>query len=136
MLRHGPTYAGHPACCAAANAALDIYESERLIPRGRILERPLAKALEPLAGHPLVGGVRAGLGALAGIDLSAAALARDPWLPARLQRQCRDAGVLVRPLGAGIAVSPPLIVADDEIAVLADGIAEALERLTPLARVA
>jgi putrescine---pyruvate transaminase len=70
--------------CAAADAGLDICESERLISRGRVLERPLAKALEPLAG-PLVG-VRAGLGALAGIDVAAAALARDRGLPARLQR--------------------------------------------------
>jgi adenosylmethionine-8-amino-7-oxononanoate aminotransferase len=41
--------------------------------------------------------------------------------------------VLVRVLGAGIAGSPPLIVADDGIAVLADGLAQALDRLAPLA---
>ena len=38
VLRHGATYAGHPACCAAANVALDIYEREELIERGRTLE--------------------------------------------------------------------------------------------------
>jgi putrescine aminotransferase len=136
VLRHGVTYAGHPACCAAANTALDIYEREQLIERGRIFERPLADALEPLAAHPLVAEVRAGLGLLAGIELDAAALAHDPQLPVRLQRACRDAGVLVRPLGAGIAVSPPLTVGEPEIVVLADGIEAGLEQLEPAAQAA
>jgi adenosylmethionine-8-amino-7-oxononanoate aminotransferase len=136
VLRHGATYAGHPTCCAAANAALDIYERENLIERGRLLERPLADALAPLAWNPLVAEVRAGLGLLAGIELSPAALAEDPALPIRLQRACRDAGVLVRPLGAGIAVSPPLTIDETELAVLADGIAEGLVRLAPAARAA
>ena len=129
VLRHGPTYAGHPTCCAAANAALDIYEREALIARGRTLEAPLAAALAPLADHPLVGDVRAGLGFLAGIDVSAEALADDPGIVRAWQRACREAGVLVRPLGSGIAVSPPLICGRDEIALLADGIAEALDRI-------
>ena len=41
MLRHGATYAGHPAACAAALAVLDVYEGENLIERGRELEQPL-----------------------------------------------------------------------------------------------
>ena len=45
MFRHGATYAGHPAACAAALAVLDIYEAENLIPRGRELEGPLADGL-------------------------------------------------------------------------------------------
>jgi adenosylmethionine-8-amino-7-oxononanoate aminotransferase len=129
--RHGATYAGHPACCAAANAALDIYEREGIVERGRTLERPLAHALDPLGDHPLVAEVRAGLGTLAGVELSAEARAEDPQLPIRLQRACRDAGILVRPLGAGIAVSPPLIVDEAEIALLADGIAQGLDRVAP-----
>jgi adenosylmethionine-8-amino-7-oxononanoate aminotransferase len=134
VLRHGATYAGHPACCAAANAALDIYEREGIVERGRTLERPLAHALDPLGDHPLVTEVRAGLGALAGIELSADARAEDPQLPIRLQRACREAGVLVRPLGAGIAVSPPLIVDEAEIELLADGIAAGLDRVAPAVR--
>jgi putrescine---pyruvate transaminase len=129
VLRHGPTYAGHPACCAAANVALDLYERECLIERGRTLERPLADALAPLAAHPLVGEVRAGLGFLAGIDLTGEALASDPGIVAAWQRACRDAGVLVRPLGKGIAVSPPLICGQTEIDALADAVTEALERV-------
>ncbi len=129
VLRHGPTYAGHPSCCAAANVALDIYEREELIERGWTLEAPLAAALAPLADHPLVGDVRAGLGFLAGIDVTPEALAADPGIVRGWQLACRQAGVLVRPLAKGIAVSPPLICGRDEIALIADGIAEALERI-------
>lgn len=136
VLRHGATYAGHPSCCAAANAALDIYERDDLIVRGRLLEQPLADALAPFADHPLVAEIRAGLGLLAGIELDPQALAADPGLPVRWQKLCREAGVLVRPLGAGIAVSPPLTVGVDEIGLLAEGICEGLERLAPAARAA
>ena len=52
MFRHGATYAGHPTCCAAALANLDILERENLIPRGRELEGELMDVLAPLAEHP------------------------------------------------------------------------------------
>lgn len=126
VFRHGPTYAGHPTCCAAANVALDLYARDGLIERGRALEGVLADALAPLADHPLVAEVRSGLGLLGGVELAEDARARVPDLVMRVQLACREAGVLVRPLAAGIAVSPPLIVEEGEIAQLADGIAQAL----------
>jgi adenosylmethionine-8-amino-7-oxononanoate aminotransferase len=129
VFRHGQTYAGHPTCCAAANATLDIYEREQLIERGRTLEKPLADALEPLAAHDLVTEVRAGLGLLAGIELASEARDADPGIVVRLQLACREAGVMVRPLGAGIAVSPPLTIGTDEIALIADAIATGLDRV-------
>lgn len=127
VLRHGQTYAGHPACCAAANAALDIYEREGLIERGRMLEQPLADALAPLAENGLVKHVRAGLGFLAGVELTDEAFARDSAIVIKWQHACRSAGVLVRPLGKGIAVSPPLTCGEEEIEVLAAGIERGLE---------
>src|SRR4051794_9457507 len=110
MLRHGATYAGHPTCCVAALTALDIYERENLIPRGRELEQPLADALAPLADHPAVAEVRAGIGLLGAVQLSPAALEHEPGAVAKVSRTAREAGVLVRPLLGAIAVSPPLVV--------------------------
>lgn len=129
VLRHGATYSGHPTCCAVANAALDAYEREELIPRGQTLEKVLADALAPCADHPLVSEVRAGLGLLAAVELSEEARAADPGIVVRLQLACREAGVLVRPLATSIAVSPPLVVGEREIAQLAEGIASGLRRL-------
>jgi adenosylmethionine-8-amino-7-oxononanoate aminotransferase len=127
VFRHGPTYAGHPACCAAANAALDLYERDGLIERGRTLERPLADALLPFADHPLVADVRAGLGFIAAIELTGETLTADPGAVARVQMACRAEGVLVRPLGSGVAVSPPLICGQEEIDQLAAAIGAGLD---------
>jgi putrescine---pyruvate transaminase len=79
----------------------------------------------------LIKEIRAGLGFLAAIDLADEVLAEQPAAVARWQMTCRDAGVLVRPLGRGIAVSPPLTVGQDEIGELADGIAQGLAMLAP-----
>jgi adenosylmethionine-8-amino-7-oxononanoate aminotransferase len=129
MLRHGATYAGHPTCCAAALATLDAYEAENLIPRGRELEEPLRAALAPLGAHPAVGEVRAGTGLLGAVALSDDALADDPGAVGKLAAGAREAGVLVRPLLRGVAVSPPLIVDESHLTDLADAIGAGLDRL-------
>jgi adenosylmethionine-8-amino-7-oxononanoate aminotransferase len=129
MLRHGATYAGHPSCCVAALAVLDIYERENLIVRGRELEGPLHDALASLESHPAVAEVRAGLGFLAAVELSEDALAAEPGAVARLAQGAREAGVLVRPLLKGVAVSPPLICEQEHIDLLRAGIDAGLERI-------
>jgi putrescine aminotransferase len=129
MLRHGATYAGHPSCCAAAHAVLDIYERENMIERGRELEGPLRDALAPLADHPAVSEVRAGLGLLAAVQLSDDALESDPAAVAKLAEGAREAGVIVRPLLGSVAVSPPLIVEQEHLELLAEGIRAGLDGL-------
>ncbi|MFI5608878.1 aspartate aminotransferase family protein [Amycolatopsis sp. NPDC051903] len=129
VLRHGPTYSGHPVACAASLATLDIYEKDGLIPRGRELEKPLADALSGAVGHPAVREVRAGLGFLAAVELGADVLAADPGAPGKLQRLMRDEGVLVRPVGKGIVVSPPLVAGDAELDLLGEAVVKALGKL-------
>lgn len=129
MLRHGQTYAGHPAACVAANTALDIYEREGLIARGRDLEKPLADALAGLTDHPLTGEIRAGLGFLAAVDLDPDLVTAHPGAPVRWQHACRAEGVLVRPLSKGIALSPPLIADDAELDLIATALPRSLDRL-------
>ena len=98
MLRHGATYAGHPTCCAAALAVLDIYERDGLIARGRELEGALTEALAPLASHPAVAEVRSGMGLLAAVQLAPEALEQEPGAVAKVAAGAREAGVLLRPL--------------------------------------
>ena len=123
MLRHGATYAGHPTCCAAALAVLDIYDREDLIPRGRELERPLADALAPLASHPAVAEVRSGLGLLAAVQLA------DPSAAGAVAAGAREAGVIVRPLLGALAMSPPLVVEHEHLEQIADGLRAGLDRV-------
>lgn len=126
VLSHGATYAGHPVAAVAALATLDIYERDGLIARGRELERPLADALGALLDHPLVAEVRAGTGLMGGLDLVPEARAL-PGAGALWQRGARAAGVLVRPLGGGVAVSPPLTITTEQIHEMADGIRGGLD---------
>ena len=125
--RHGPTYSGHPTVCAAAMANLDIIERESLLDRGRELEDEIASALRPLGDHPLVGEIRTGIGALGAIAFGAEALAQAPDLPARLFAALRERGVLLRPLGDGLAFSPPLVITRDQVERVAEVAGEALE---------
>ena len=105
---------------AAALANLDIMEREGLCERALKLEAPLLDALLPLAEHELVEEVRGGVGLLAAVNLRQDLVADEPSLPAQVGMACREAGMLVRPLvGGAIAVSPPLVIGDEEIAEIA-----------------
>jgi putrescine---pyruvate transaminase len=129
MFRHGATYAGHPACCAAALANLDVLEREGLIPRGQELEGDLAELLAPLADHAQVAEVRSGLGLLAGVELAPDALDADSSAVAKVVRAARDRGVLVRGLGTSVAVSPPLTVEREHLELIAESLRHAFDAL-------
>ena len=127
VFRHGPTYSAHPTCCAVAMVNLDILEREDLLARGRELEDEIAAALRPLAGHDLAGEVRAGIGALGAVAFEPEALRERPDLPARVFAHARDRGVLVRPLGDAVAVSPPLVITREQVGEAAAAIGDALD---------
>jgi putrescine---pyruvate transaminase len=133
IFRHGATYAAHATCCAAGLANLDILEREGLIPRGEELEGDLLAALAPLAADPSVSEVRGGTGLLAAVGIRQQVLAARPDAPFLVAAGARDAGVLVRAQGAGVAVSPPLTIQPEHLTQIADGIAAGLARLTEVA---
>ena len=125
--RHGPTYAGHPTCCAVALANLDIIEREGLLARGLELQDELGRRAAPVRVARAGGEVRAGTGALAAVALTGEALTRAPKAPLRVFAEARDRGVLIRPLGDAVALSPPLIATRDDVETAANAIAEALD---------
>ncbi len=128
VFRHGYTYGGHPAAAAAALANLDVIENERLLERVRRLEPVLAAALRPLASHPLVAEVRAGLGLLGAVQLRPEALQQRPDLLPRIVLEARKRGVLTRGLrGVALQVSPPFVITEGEIAIVARVFGEALD---------
>lgn len=126
VFRHGYTYSGHATCCAVGLANLDIIEREGLLERVRELEPVLAGALRPLADHPLVAEVRAGLGLLGAVELTPEALAAGA-LP-RAVAEIRARGVLTRAVrGVGLQVSPPFVITADEIARIPEAFRDALD---------
>jgi putrescine---pyruvate transaminase len=124
--RHGQTYAGHPACCAAGLANIAILEREGLIERGRELERPLLDALRPLESSSAVAGTRGGVGFLAAVELAPDLIAARPTAPAEVGARAREHGVIVRPLGTSVAVSPPLTATEEHIALIAEALESAI----------
>jgi putrescine---pyruvate transaminase len=128
-VRHGQTYSGHAAVCAAALANLEIMEREGLVARGRVLEGELLETLAPLADHQLVGEVRGGTGALVGVAFDPDAMAADPALPVKAYKAIRPHGVILRALGSALAVSPPLTIRSDEIQLIHDAVRAGLDAL-------
>jgi putrescine aminotransferase len=127
--RHGYTYSGHAAACAVGLANLDIIEREGLRDRVRALEPVLARALGALESDPLVEETRSA-GLLGAVALSAEAREASPGLADRLVAELEADGVLVRALvGHSLQISPPFVIDEDEIDLLAERIAGALQRV-------
>ncbi|MEP9376401.1 aminotransferase [Aquabacter sp. CN5-332] len=131
------TYSGHPVAAAVALEALAIYEEEDIAGRVARLEDAFLGGLRRrFRDHPRIAEVR-GQGLLAGVQLvrSRAPLAFFPpaagagklWAEAAERR-----GLIVRAIGDTIALCPPLIISEDEIAMLIDRLALALDDVEPL----
>jgi putrescine aminotransferase len=131
VFRHGSTYAGHATCCAAALANIEILERDGLLQRGAEQEQALFDALRPLTDHELVSEVRGGVGTMAAVALTAEARDRLPGAAMRLMHATRSAGVLVRPGGTAVAVSPPLTAGPEHFALIAQAIADGLDACAP-----
>ncbi len=129
VFRHGPTYAGHATCCAAALANIELLERDGLLRRGQENETALLDALAPLGDQDEVAEVRGGMGTMAAVELTDEVLHRDPGAVARAAMGARDAGVLVRPLGRGLAVSPPLTAGPEHFALAAEAIEHGLAQI-------
>jgi putrescine aminotransferase len=130
-LRHGYTYSGHAAACAVGLRNLEIIEREGLRDRVRTLEPVLAEALAGLESLPLVEETRA-VGLLGAVQLDAEARAADPALADRIVSELQDDGVLVRSLvGHSLQISPPFVISEQEIGLLAERIGSVLERVAP-----
>ncbi len=127
VLRHGPTYAGHAACCVAGLVNIDIMEREGLVTRGQELENVLLDSLRPLEAHPLVKEVRGGVGLMAAIELEDWVIDQVPGAANVVGAHGRDAGLLTRPFLRGVPLSPPLTITPEEIELAAGMLRIALD---------
>ena len=127
--RHGATYAGHPTCCAAALENIRILEEEGLLSRGRDLEGELLAQMNRAADLPATGEVRGGTGLMAALEIDSEILDRDPGAAIRLAMLMRAEGVLARPLGRGVAVSPPLTVTSEHLETIGDALVDSVAKL-------
>jgi len=118
-LGHGFTYGGHPVPAAVALETLKIYGEIDIVARARAIAPAMQDGIRAFADHPLAGEV-AGVGALAVCELVDPGTGA-PFAPARrvgpkLVARAQEHGLIVRALGDRIGFSPPLVIAEAEIA--------------------
>jgi acetylornithine/LysW-gamma-L-lysine aminotransferase len=121
---HGSTFGGNPLACAAAVAAIDYIESEKLPERAAELGIWFLARLSRIQS-PLVREVR-GLGLMAGIELKQKV---TPYLQALMAE-----GVVALPAGLTVMrFLPPLVISLPELAHAADAVERVLTRPAPAA---
>lgn len=123
-LMHGPTFMGNALACAAANASLDLFESEPRLAQAQALSQALAAGLEPCRDLPWVRDVRV-LGAIGVVELDGIA-DREA-----LKRRLVDAGVWVRPFGNVVYLTPALTIDGDDLAELIRAVVAVLRLQRP-----
>ncbi len=132
---HGHTYTGNPLASAVALANLDVFEAEGVIAR---VERRAALLADLLSQRcaPLrhVGDIRQ-WGLMVGIELVRDRNSRRSYEPqskisARVVREARQRGVIIRPLGNTIVLMPPLSISEDELRLLTNVTAESIRAAT------
>ena len=129
VFRHGATYSGHPAACAAALANLDILESDNLLERGRTMERPLLETLQRCAEHPLAAEARGGMGLMGALAFDPEALAADPLIPNKVAAAARSHGLIIRAVATAMVCSPPLTVTQEHLDHLGEALLKALDEV-------
>ena len=112
-LTMGFTYSGHAVACAAALKNIEIMERENLCRHVRDTGPSLLKHLQCLRELPIVGDVR-GSHYMVGIELVANKTTKvgfDATVGAaqRVFKRCLSRGLIIRPVGNVIVLSPPLI---------------------------
>jgi adenosylmethionine-8-amino-7-oxononanoate aminotransferase len=118
-LMHGPTYMANPLACAAANASLDLFETEPRLEQARAIERQLTEELSACRDVPEVVDVRC-RGAIGVIEVTE--LHDVNALRADLVRR----GVWLRPFGNMIYMTPPLTIRSEPLSELTRATVEAV----------
>jgi putrescine aminotransferase len=125
--KHGYTYSGHAAACAAALANLDVLEGEDLVARVAAFEPEWVEIVSSLASHPLVQEVRTA-GLLGAVELSQEELEARPGLVEEVIANAREEGILTRSLlGSAVHLSPAFVISREQADALVAGLSRALD---------
>jgi beta-alanine--pyruvate transaminase len=110
---HGYTYSGNPIASAAGLATLETYKDEGLLTRGADLAKVWEDGLHSLKGLPHVIDIR-NIGLVGAVELEP--IAGQPTKRAFAAFLAAfEQGLLIRTTGDIIALSPPLIVSENQI---------------------
>lgn len=126
-LMHGYTYSAHPLACAAGLATLAVHDELGINAHVQQVAPVWRSAALALREQALVLDVRA-IGLLCAVELKPREGAPGARAAEAAQR-CFDAGVLVRASGENIVLSPPLIISEEQIALIFETLQRALDQI-------
>jgi adenosylmethionine-8-amino-7-oxononanoate aminotransferase len=121
-LMHGPSYMANALGCAAANASLDLFESEPRLQQVAAISSALLQGLAPCRGGRGVKDVRV-KGAIGVVEME-----RIDNLDA-LRARFVEEGVFVRPFGNIIYLTPAFTIASDDLKTLTDTVVKIVNEL-------
>lgn len=121
-LMHGPTYTGNALACAAANASLDLFETEPRLRQVADISTALQRDLAHCRDMPNVKDVRV-KGAIGVVELE-----RIEDLDG-LRAHFVEHGVFIRPIGNIIYLTPAFTIASDELKTLTDAIVKTVRQI-------
>jgi adenosylmethionine-8-amino-7-oxononanoate aminotransferase len=122
---HGHSYTANPIACAAANASLQIFDSEPVFERISAIEKVHSARLPAFAQHAAVADVRH-IGTVAAIELKVPDAGYLSSLRPRLYQFFLNRGVLLRPLGNVVYILPPYVITPEQLNFVYDLIQESL----------
>jgi len=130
-LTMGFTYSGHAVACAAALKNIEILQRENICQHVRDTGPSLLRELDILRQLPIVGDVR-GSHFMVGIELVAnkkSKTAFDGTVGAaqRVFKRALDSGLIIRPVGNVIVLSPPLIFTEQHCKQVAQTLYECID---------
>jgi len=119
VFANGYTYSAHPVSCAAALTNLDIMEREDICGHVQRVGPYFHEQLKTLSDIDMVGDVR-GSHFMVCIECTADREAKKAppaeWdVATRIFEKCMPRGLLIRPMGHLIVVSPPLVISRSQI---------------------
>ncbi len=126
---HGHSYTANPIACAAANANLQIFDTEPVFERIAAIEKVHAARLPAFAAHPGVADVRH-IGTVAAVELKVPDAGYLSSLRPRLYEFFLNRGVLLRPLGNVVYVLPPYVITPDQLNFVYDVMRDSLALLS------
>ncbi len=140
FFQHGHTYMGHPTAAAAANAVLEVFESQSLMERVQTLGKKLAQQLNERFGQKeFVGDIR-GRGLFQAMEFVKDRDRKTPFdanigFNKILKAAAMEEGLICYPMGGTIdgvngdhvLLAPPFILEDAQIDELTDKLEKAIE---------
>jgi adenosylmethionine-8-amino-7-oxononanoate aminotransferase len=114
---HGPTFMANPLACAAANASLDLFETEPRLAQVAAIEAQMLRELEPCRSLRSVADVRV-MGAIGVVQLKGDAK--------RLRPAFIERNVWVRPFGDIVYLAPPFVIGSADLTTLTTAVCEVI----------